>query len=90
MEKLHSNEDLMGKLDEMDKENSVYQFFIPGKGTFTVVKQEEDVPTIAEDVRNHPELGKMIEESQKDYKAGRYYTTAEAVRYLSPKDFSNE
>lgn len=90
MEKIRSTKDLMEKLDEMDKQHSVYQFFLPGKGTFTIVKQEEDVPTIAEDVRNHPELGKMIQESEEAYKAGRYQTTSELLRSLSPEDFSDD
>lgn len=80
----------MKKLREMDRQHSVYQFFVPGKGKFTVVLQEEDVPTIEEEVRNNPELGKMIQESEKDYKAGRYYTTAQALDMLSPKDFSDD
>lgn len=90
MQNIHSPEDLLKKLKEMDKEHSVYQFRVPGKGQFTAVLQEEDEPTIAEEVQKNPELGKMIQESIEDYKAGRYYTTSELLRSLSPEDFSDE
>lgn len=90
MDHIHSTEVLMEKLNKMDKQHSVCQFFVPGKGKFTVVLQEEDVRTIEEEARDNPELGEMIQESEKDYKAGRYYTTAEVLDSLSPKDFSDD
>jgi hypothetical protein len=44
----------------IEMENSVGQFFIPGKGQFTIVLQEEDHGSIAADVRRNPELRQMI------------------------------
>lgn len=90
MQNIHSPEDLLRKLKEMDKEHSVYQFHVPGKGRFTVVLQEEDVPSIKEDLRNHPELGEMILESFEAYEKSQFKTTSEAIRSFSPEDFSDD
>jgi hypothetical protein len=35
-------EELIELLSNMNKENSVCQFFLPGKGIFTIVLQEQD------------------------------------------------
>jgi hypothetical protein len=88
MEKLRSSEDLMQYISNMNSDNSVCQVFIPGKGKFTIVLQEEDQQTIADDVRANPELKEMIHESLEAYKQGRYMTTSELLESLSPKDFS--
>jgi hypothetical protein len=42
MKEVRTSEDLMEQLSNMNKENSVCQVFIPGKGKFTIELQEED------------------------------------------------
>jgi hypothetical protein len=49
MGKILSSEELMKYIFNMDSENSVFQFSIPGKGKFTLVLQEEDVQSIKAD-----------------------------------------
>lgn len=71
----------------MDRENSVVQFSIPGKGRFTLVLQEEDEQSIKSDIEANPELEIMIKESQKQYKKGYGMSTSELLKSLSPKDF---
>jgi hypothetical protein len=87
MEKVRSSEDLMEYITGMDRDHSVGQFFIPGKGQFTIVLQEEDHESIAADVRNNPELKQMIHDSLKAYEEGKSMSTKELIRSLSPKDF---
>jgi hypothetical protein len=87
MEKVRSSKDLMEYIINMDRENSVGQFFIPGKGQYTIVLQEEDQGSIAADVKRNPELRQMIETSRKEYEQGLGMTTAELLKSLSPKDF---
>ena len=87
MEKLHSPEELMKHISKMDKDNSVCQVFIPGKGQFTIVLQEEDVRSIGEEILANPELKQMIDESREERKQGLGMTTAELIKSLSPKDF---
>ncbi len=50
MEKLRFTEELMEYISNMNSDNSVFQFFIPGKGKFTLVLQEEDQQSICTDV----------------------------------------
>jgi hypothetical protein len=78
----------MEQLGNMNKENSVCQVFIPGKGKFTIVLQEEDQDSIAADVRRNPLLKQMINESLAAYKEGRTKTTTELLTSLSPENFS--
>jgi hypothetical protein len=87
MEKVRSSEELMEYITNMDRENSVGQFIIPGKGQFTIVLQEEDQGSIAADVRQNPELRQMIETGRKEYEQGLGMSTAELLKLLSPKDF---
>ncbi len=87
MEKLHSPEELMKHISKMDKDNSVSQVFIPGKGQFTIVLQEEDVHSIGEEILANPELKQMIDESREEHSQGLGMTTAELIKSLSPKDF---
>jgi hypothetical protein len=42
LKEVQTKEDLMEQLSNMNKENNVCQVFIPGKGKFTIVLQEED------------------------------------------------
>jgi hypothetical protein len=88
VEKVRSSDDLMEYISSMNRDNSVCQVIIPGKGKFTIVFQEEDQRSIAEDVEASPQLKQMIRESMEAYKEGRSLTTAELIKTLSPKDFN--
>lgn len=87
MERVQSTEDLMNSISSMDRDNSVYQFYIPGKGKFTLVLQEEDQRSIEEDIEANTELLNMIDNSRNEYKQGKGMTTAELMKSLSAKDF---
>lgn len=87
MEKAQFTDELMKYISNMDRENSVVQFSIPGKGRFTLVLQEEDEPSIRAEVEANPELEKMIIESQEQYQKGFGMTTSELLKSISPKDF---
>lgn len=87
LEKLHFSEELMQYISSMDRENSVCQFFIPGKGRFTLVLQEEDPQSISADVETNPELKQMIMESREQYENGLGMSTSELLKSLSLKDF---
>jgi hypothetical protein len=87
MEKAQFSEELMKYISKMDRENSVVQFSIPGKGRFTLVLQEEDEQSIRADVEANPELEIMIKESQEQYKKGFGMSTSELLKSISPKDF---
>ncbi|MCY9693010.1 hypothetical protein [Paenibacillus alginolyticus] len=88
MDEIRTTEDLMEQLSNMNRENSVRQIFIPGKGEFTIVLQEEDPNGIATDVELISYLKQMMNESMGAYKVGRTKSTAELLKPLSPKDFS--
>ncbi|TCP20343.1 hypothetical protein EV207_15217 [Scopulibacillus darangshiensis] len=88
MEKFNSSEELMAYISSMSRENSVRQFYIPGKGKFTLVLQEEDEVSIDTEVNENPELKRMIEESREQYKKGLGMTASELIKSLSPKDFN--
>lgn len=85
--KVHSTEELMNHILNMDQENSVCQFVIPGKGKFTLVLQEMEEKSINEEVESNPELKKMINESRNQYKQGLGISTSDLIKSLSPKDF---
>ena len=87
MEKAQFSEELMKYISNMDRENSVVQFSIPGKGRFTLVLQEEDEQSIRADIEANPELEIMIKESQEQYKKGFGMSTSELLKSISPKDF---
>lgn len=87
MNKVSSVSDLMKEIEKMDRENSICQFSIPGKGKFTIVLQEEWEASIDKEIENDDELKKMISESQEAYKLGNVKTTEEAIKSLSVKDF---
>ena len=87
MEKVHSSDELMGFISNMDQDNSVCQFYVPGKGKFTLVLQEEEQRSVLADVEANPELGKMIEESMKEYKERLGMTTSDLMKSLTPVDF---
>jgi hypothetical protein len=85
--KVLSSEELMKHIDDMDRENSVMQFSIPGKGRFTLVLQEEDDHSIEADVKKNPQLEIMFKESEVQYKEGLGITTSDLLKSLSEKDF---
>jgi hypothetical protein len=77
----------MESIANMNRDNSVYRFYIPGKGTFTLVLQEEELRTIQADVEANPQLRDMIERSRQEVKLGKGMSTAEILKSFSPKDF---
>lgn len=85
MKNIHSPEELYEELDKLNKENTVTQFSVPGKGNFTLV-YEKDEKTIQEEVEQDKELKKMIHESRKEYLEGRYKTTSEIIEIMYKKD----
>ncbi|MFG6114920.1 hypothetical protein ACGTN9_07005 [Halobacillus sp. MO56] len=87
MGKIQSPEELMKYIDDMNSENSVVQFSIPGKGQFTLVLQEEDEPSIKSDVEKNPNLERMFNEGEEQYKKGLGISTSEFLESLSEKDF---
>lgn len=84
---IESSEELMKRIENMDRDNSVFQFSIPRKGKFTLVLQEEDETPIKVDVEKNPYLKQMIEESQREYKEGKGMSTSQILNSLSVKDF---
>lgn len=87
MRYIESSEELMNRIANMNHENSVLQFSLPGKGKFTLVLQEEDEVSIKSDVEKNPLLKQMIEESKREYKSGKGMSTSELLNSLSAKDF---
>ncbi|MDW0115298.1 MULTISPECIES: hypothetical protein [Sporosarcina] len=84
---IESSEELMKHIANMNRDNSVLQFSLPGKGKFTLVLQEEDEVSIKTDVENNPQLKQMIEESKNEYKTGKGMSTSQLLNSLSAKDF---
>lgn len=87
MEEILTTQDLMDQISSMNKDNSVCQIYIPGKGKFTIVLQEEDQSSIASEVRTNPSLKQLINESVEAYHKGEYTSTADLLKSLKPKDF---
>ncbi|WP_040948240.1 hypothetical protein [Gorillibacterium massiliense] len=87
MEKVNSQKELMENIANMNRDNSVFQFRIPGKGKFTLVLQEEEQRSIQADVEANPELKDMIEQGRKEFKLGKFTSTSEILKSLSPEDF---
>ncbi|ODG91423.1 MULTISPECIES: hypothetical protein [Bacillaceae] len=86
MEKAQFSEELMRYISNMNRENSVVQFSVPGKGRFTLVLQEEE-NSIKADIEANPEIEIMIRKSQEEYKKGLGVSTSEFLKSISPKDF---
>jgi hypothetical protein len=59
-----TTEDLLEQLSNMNKENSVCQVFIPGKGKFTIVLQEEDYHSTAPVIQSNPYPEHMVNEKE--------------------------
>jgi hypothetical protein len=87
MGRVYSSEELMNYISNMNRENSVVQFSIPGKGRFTLVLQEEDEQSIKADAEANPEVQRMISESQEQYKKGLGMSTSDFLKSFSVKDF---
>lgn len=87
MGKVLSLKELMNYISNMNRENSVIQFSIPGKGKFTLVLQEEDVQSIKADVGVNPALEHMFKKGEEQYKNGFGITTSDLLKTLSEKDF---
>ncbi|WP_413375699.1 hypothetical protein [Alkalihalobacillus sp. 1P02AB] len=87
MAKIFSSEELMKYISNMNSENSVFQFSIPGKGKFTLVLQEDDEQSIKAEAEKNPELKRMLKESMEQYENGKGMNTTELLRSLSKKDF---
>ena len=87
MIRIFSPEELLKYIDKMDRDNSVVQFSIPGKGQFTLVLQEEDERPIFADVKKNPQLDIMFKESEAQYKEGLGITTEDLLKSFSKKDF---
>ncbi|QGH35667.1 hypothetical protein GI584_17125 [Gracilibacillus salitolerans] len=86
MSEIQSVKELMKCISDMDSENSVLQFTIPGKGKFTLVLQEEE-RSIKSEADENPELEQMLKESKQQYKDGRGMTTKELLKSFSKEDF---
>ena len=87
MNKVFSSAELLKYINKMDRNNSVVQFTIPGKGRFTLVLQEEDEQPIFADVKKKPQLDIMFKESEAQYKEGLGITTENLLKSFSKKDF---
>lgn len=87
MDFISSSEDLMDHIANMDRNNSVFQFSIAGKGKFTLVLQEEAINSIEEDTKNNSILKQMIQDSQSEYKQGKSISTSDLIESLSIEDF---
>jgi hypothetical protein len=87
LEKILTTQDLMDQFSNMNKDNSVCQIYIPGKGKFTIVLQEEDQKSIASEVRANPSLKQLINESIEAYHSGDSASTADLLKMLKPEDF---
>ncbi|KLU60158.1 hypothetical protein CEB3_c35890 [Peptococcaceae bacterium CEB3] len=90
MEEVRTTEDLLEQIASMSKENSVRQVFIPGKGKFTIVLQEEDQDSIAADLRTHPNLKQMMNESLEAYNQGRSKATVDVLKSYHRRILRNE
>ena len=88
MDIIHTPHELMERIEKLDKEHSVCQVFIPGKGQVTIVFQANDNETIASEVQADPELGELIQSSRSAYQRGDVMTTSELLKSLSSKDFA--
>lgn len=82
MSSINSSDELMKHISNIDRDNTVIQFSIPGKGRFTLVLQEETEMTIADEVEKSPELKQMIKKVYRNIKRERddYFRIARVLR----------
>ncbi|MFB4161937.1 hypothetical protein ACE1TF_18860 [Geomicrobium sp. JSM 1781026] len=92
MGNVQSVHELMRYISKMNRENSVCQFSIPGKGTFTLVLQEEDdkEPSIQDDASANPALDQMMKESKKQYEKDLGHSTKGLLDSLSSEDYIHD
>lgn len=87
MKQVKTPEELMEFVAGMDRENSVNQFHITGKGTFALILQEEEERSIQADVEANPALERMIAKSREQYRSGKGMTTSDLLKSMSAEDF---
>jgi hypothetical protein len=80
MKEVRSTADLMAQLSNMNKENSVCQVFIPGKGKFTIVLQEEDYRSTTQVIQSNPYLKHIVNDRMEAEREGRAMSAAELMR----------
>jgi len=85
MEKAQFSEELMRYISNMNRENSVVQFSVPGKGRFTLTLEEEQ--SIKTDIKANPKIEIMIRKSQEEYNKGLGVSSSGLLNSISPKDF---
>jgi hypothetical protein len=90
MKNIMSFEELLSIMNKMNKDNSICSIFVPGKGKFTVIFQEEDCTSIASDINSDLGLKQMIADSRDSYTKEDTMTTSGLIKSLSPKNFINE
>jgi len=88
MEKIQSGNELYEHIGKMSKNNSVTQIYIPGKGTFKIVLQEEDSLSILSEAESNSQLRQMIKDSRAAYTTGDRITTEQFLATISPADFA--
>lgn len=88
MEKIQSGNELYEHIGKLNKKNSVTHVYIPGKGTFKILFQEEDSPSILSEVESDYGLRQMINDSRAAYTAGDKVTTEQFLESLSPNHFA--
>lgn len=88
MEKIQSGSELYEHIGKMSKKNAVTQIYIPGKGTFKILFQEEDPPSILSEAESNSQLRHMIKDSRAAYKTGDRMTTEQFLTTVSPTDFA--
>jgi hypothetical protein len=87
MGKVHSLEELMDTISNMNHENSVIEFSIPGKGEFTLVLEDEDDEAVGVKKEGNPELHRFINESKVLHKKGVGMSTIDLLKSFSAKVF---
>ncbi len=88
MDIIHTQHELMERIEKLDKNHYVCQVFIPGKGQVTIVFQTDDAETIASEVQADPGLNELIQRSRSAYQQGDIMTTSELMKSLSSKNFT--
>jgi hypothetical protein len=80
MKEVRTTEEIFEQMLNMNKENSVCQVFIPGKGKFTIVLQEENSPSTELVIQSNPYLKQKVNESVESVKEGRAMSVSELTR----------
>jgi hypothetical protein len=88
MEKIQSGNELYEHIRKMSKTNSVTQIYIPGKGTFKILLQEEDSLSILSEDESDSGFRQMIKDSRVAYTTGDRITTEQFLATISPTDFA--